>query len=106
MMIFQTKFIKNFQYRNDPKFLDSQGKQCRPITVCKNLQWLWGTDWKFHREGDCLASWSLLSDAEQLSKVTEFSIRTKQSLWILFLAYFSFDNSFTALICLIISILC
>ena len=32
--------------------------------------------------------------AEQLSRVTEFSIRTKQPLWILFLVYFSFDKSF------------
>ena len=33
-------------------------------------------------------------DAKQLSRVTEFSIRTEQPLWIPFLAYFSFDNSF------------
>ena len=34
----------------------------------------------------------LPSDAEQLSRVTEFSIRTKQPLLILFLAYPSFDD--------------
>ena len=38
------------------------------------------------------ASRGLPSDAEQLPRVTKFSIRTEQPLWILFLAYSSFDN--------------
>ena len=47
--------------------------------------------WKFRHECNCLASPGLLSDAEQLSLETEFSFRTEQPLWILFLAstYFS-----------------
>ena len=43
---------------------------------------------------NCLASPGLPSDAEQLSRVTEFSIRTEQPLQILFLVYSSFDNAF------------
>ena len=39
------------------------------------------------------ASQGLPSDAEQFSRVTEFSIRTEQPLLILFLAY-PFDNAF------------
>ena len=35
---------------------------------------------------------SVTSDAEQLSRVTEFSVRTEQPLLILFLAYSFFDN--------------
>ena len=38
------------------------------------------------------ASQGLPSDAEQLSRVTKFSIRTEQPLQILILAYSSFDN--------------
>ena len=52
---------------------------------------------RFRHEGNCSASRGLPSDAEQLSRVTEFSICTEQPLWILFL-YSSFDN------CILISI--
>ena len=37
-------------------------------------------DWKFCHKGNCLASRGLPNDAEQLSLVTEFSIRTEQPL--------------------------
>ena len=30
----------------------------------KNLEWSWGSDWKFRHEGNCSASRSLPSDAE------------------------------------------
>ena len=43
--------------------------------------WLWGVDWKFRHEGNCLASQGLARDTEQLSRVTEFSICTEQSLY-------------------------
>ena len=46
----------------------------------------------FRRGGNCSASRGLLSDAEQLFRVTEFSIRTEQSLWVVFLAYSSLDK--------------
>ena len=65
---------------------------------------MWGADWKFLREGNCSALRGLPSDAEQLSRVTEFSIRTQQLLQILFLAYSSFDNCIGAWICVILSI--
>ena len=55
---------------------------------------MWDTDWKFHHEGNCSASRSLPSDAEKLSRVTEFSIRTEQPLWISFFAYSSFAITF------------
>ena len=42
---------------------------------------------KFRHEGTCLASQGSPSDAQQLSRGTEFSIRTEQPLWILLLAY-------------------
>ena len=58
----------------------------------KNLYWLWGADWKFRHEGKCSASRGLPSDAEQLSRVMEFSFRTEQPLSILFLAYSFFDD--------------
>ena len=64
---------------------------------------MWGADWKFRHEGNCSASWGWPSDAEQLSRVAEFSIRTKQLLWILFLAYCSFDNYINAWIVVILS---
>ena len=53
--------------------------------------------------GNCSASRALQSDAEQLSWVTEFSICTKQPLWILFLAYSSFDDCIQAWMCVILS---
>ena len=40
--------------------------------------WLWGADWKFRYEGNCLASQGLQSNAEPLSWVTEFSVCTEQ----------------------------
>ena len=46
---------------------------------------MWGADWNFRQEGNCSVSRGLPSDAEQLSLVTEFSIRTEQPLYILFL---------------------
>ena len=72
----------------------------------KNLYWLWGADWKFSHEGNCSTSQSLPSDAEQLSRVMEFSICTSQPLWILFLTYCSFDNCIQAWMCVILSIIC
>ena len=33
-------------------------------------------DWKFHQQGNCLASWGLSSDAKQLSWVMKFSVYT------------------------------
>ena len=48
-----------------------------PSNDYKN-QWLWGADWGY--EGNCSASQGLSSDAEQSSRVTEFSIRTEQPL--------------------------
>ena len=56
--------------------------------------------------GNCSVSRGLPSDAEQLSRVTEFSIHSEQPLWIIFLAYSSFDNCIQAWICVIVSILC
>ena len=41
--------------------------------------------------GNCSAPQGLLSNAKQLSWMTEFSIRTEQPLKVLFLAYSSFD---------------
>ena len=38
----------------------------------KNLIWLWGADWKFRHEGNCLASWGLPSDAKQLPEWLNF----------------------------------
>ena len=58
---------------------------------------LWGAEWKFRHEGNCSALRDLPSDAEQLSRVTEFSNRTEQPLYILFLAYSSFDNLYSSL---------
>ena len=55
----------------------------------KNLWWLWGADRNFLHKGKCSTSRGLPSVAEQLSRMTEFSISTEQPLWILFLAYFS-----------------
>ena len=40
----------------------------------KNLQWLWGADWKFITRLTWSASRGLPSDSEQLSRVTEFSV--------------------------------
>ena len=37
---------------------------------------MWGADWKFRHEGNFSSSWGLTSDAEQLSRVKEFSIPT------------------------------
>ena len=37
-------------------------------------------DWKFRHDGNYSAAWGLSSDAEQLSPVTEFLIRTEQPL--------------------------
>ena len=45
-------------------------------------------------------------DAEQLFWVTDFSIRTEQPFWILFLAYSSFDDCIQAWMCVILSIIC
>ena len=65
------------------------------------MQWLWGADWKFRHEGNCSASRGFSSDAEQLSREAVFSIRSKKkkkkknnnkTLWIRFLAYFSFKD--------------
>ena len=53
---------------------------------------MWGADRKFHPEGHCLASQTLLSDAKQRSRGMEFSILTKQSCLILFLAPFDFES--------------
>ena len=52
---------------------------------------MWFADWKFRHEGNCSASRGSRSDAEQLYRVTEFSIHTEQSFQILLLAYSSFD---------------
>ena len=49
---------------------------------------------KIPSRGYCSASQGLPSDAEQLSRVTEFSIPTEQPWWILFLAYSSFALTF------------
>ena len=46
----------------------------------KNLLLLWGADWKFSYESSCSASRGSPSDAEHLSRVTEFSMRTEQPL--------------------------
>ena len=54
-----------------------------------------GADLKFHHKNNCAASQGLPAGAEQLSpcrRVTEFSVRSKQPLQILFLAYSSLDN--------------
>ena len=47
-------------------------------------------------EGKCLVSRGLPSDAKKLSRVMEFSIHSKQPLWILFPAYASFDKCIQA----------
>ena len=49
----------------------------------KNLQRLWGGDWKFDHcltSCHCLASQGLPSDAEQLSRMTEFSVHIEKPL--------------------------
>ena len=51
-----------------------------------------GCELKIPSRGNCLASQGLSSDAEQLSRVTEFSIRTEQPLLILFLANSFFND--------------
>ena len=49
-----------------------------PRSDYKNLEWLFGADWKFHHEGTCSASRGLPSDAKQLSRVTKFHSAPKQ----------------------------
>ena len=51
----------------------------------KNLTWEWGAGRKFRPE-------AVTSDAKQLKRGMEFSIRTEQSCLILFLAYRSVSN--------------
>ena len=49
-----------------------------------------GLDWKFRHESNCSASQRLPSDAEQLSRVAEFLIRTEQQLQNLVFFFFFF----------------
>ena len=73
------------KHKYGQKYLVFLYNKCSNIThfpYYKNLWWLWGADWKFWNVGNCSASRGLPSDAEQLSWVTGFSIRTKQTLWI------------------------
>ena len=49
-------------------------------------------------QGTCSASWGLQNDSKQLSQMTEFSNHTEQLLWILFLAYSSFNNCIYSLL--------
>ena len=44
-------------------------------------------NWKFRHESNCSASLNKPRYAKQLSRVTEFSVCTKQPLWIRFLAF-------------------
>ena len=43
----------------------------------KNLWWLWGADWKFRHEGNCLASRGSPSDTEQLPVWRNFQFAPK-----------------------------
>ena len=58
----------------------------------KDLEWLWGAFWKFCHERNWSASWGLLSDAEQLSRVKEFSICTEQRIIDSFSCILFFNN--------------
>ena len=53
-----------------------------------------------------MTSRGLPSDADQLSRVTEFSIRIDRPLQVLVLAYSSFDNLDLNAVCIVLSILC
>ena len=71
----------------------------------KNISWLCGTDRKIRPEGKCSASRGLPSDAEQLSRVTDFQFASNNHCkQILFIAYSCFDDCIKACTCVISSI--
>ena len=59
----------------------------------------------FRHEGNCSASRGLASDAEQLSRMTEFSVCPEQPLWIFFLTCSSFTYNIKVYIQVILSVL-